>query len=97
MSGNATDRGDVCVEVVTECLVVQLREGHRIEAFIAIGHVYREHPPDVGHVNRHALRFLCRPVLAEQVHLMAQSCQRSRQVGVVDVAAGAAQQVAVED
>jgi hypothetical protein len=68
---NGTDRGDVCVEVVTECLLVQLREGQRLEALIAIGHVYREHPPDVGHVNRHAFQFLCRPVLAEQVHLMA--------------------------
>ncbi len=65
------DRGDVCVEVVAECRLVQLREGQRIEALIAIGHVYRKHPPDIGHMDRHALRFLCRPVLAEQVHIMA--------------------------
>ena len=33
---------------------------------------------------------------AEQVHFMSQTSQRSRQVGVVDVATGAAQQVALE-
>ena len=36
-------------------------------------------------------------VLAEQVDLVAEPGQRPRQVGVVDVAAGAAQHVAVED
>ena len=36
-------------------------------------------------------------VLAEQVDLVAEPGQRLGEVGVVDVAAGAAQQVAVED
>ena len=94
---HGADRGDIGVEVVVECRLVQLREGQSIETLIAIGHVHGEHPSDIGHMDRHTLRSLRRPVLAEQVHLMAQSCERSRQVGVVDVAARAAQQVAVED
>ena len=36
-------------------------------------------------------------VLAEQVDLVAEPGQRPRQIGVVDVAAGAAQHVAVEE
>jgi hypothetical protein len=94
---HGADRGDIGIEVAAECCLVQLREGQRIKSLIAIGHVHGKQPPDVGYVDRHALRFVYRPVLAEQVHLMAQSCQRSRQVGVVDVAAGASEQVAVED
>ena len=95
--GAAADRGDVGVEVMFERRIVQLREGQRVKALISIGHVHGKNSPDVGGVDRHALRCRCRSVLAEQVHLMAQSGQRPRQVGVVDVAAGAAQQVAVEN
>ena len=73
-----TDRGDVDIEIMAERGLVEFREGHRIETLIVIGHVYGKHPPDVGHVNCHALEFLRDPVLAEQVHLMAQSGQRPR-------------------
>jgi hypothetical protein len=36
-------------------------------------------------------------LLAEQVHLVAETGKRLRQLGVVDVRAGTAQEVAVED
>ena len=92
-----SDRGDVDVEVVAERRLVDVRERQRIKALIVISHVDGKQAPNVGHVDCHAVRRQCRPVLAEQVHLMAQSSQRSRQVGVVDVATGAAQQVAMEN
>jgi hypothetical protein len=46
---HGTDGGHVDIEVVAECRLVQLREGQRIEALIAIGHVHGKHPSDVGH------------------------------------------------
>ena len=91
-----TNRSDVGVEVMAERHLVDVREGHCIKALIAIRDVDGKQSANVGHVDGHTLRRQCRPVLAEQVHLMSQTSQRPRQVGVVDVATGAAQQVAVE-
>jgi hypothetical protein len=61
---HGADRGDVGIEVAAERRLVQLREGQRIESLIAIGHVHGKHPPDVGYVDRYALRFVYSPVLA---------------------------------
>ena len=92
-----TDRSDVGVEVMADRHLVEVRERHIIKALIVISDVDGKQSPNVGQVDGHTLRQQCRPVLAEQVHLMSQTSQRPHQVGVVDVATGAAQQVAVEN
>ena len=77
-------------------LVGQLREGLDLEALVGVLDVDRQQAADVGVVDLDALD----PdlaVLAEQVDLVAEPGQRRGEVGVVDVAAGAAQHVAVED
>ena len=90
------DRGDVGVEVALELGVGQLREGLDLEALVGVLDVDRKQAADVGVVDLDSLD-LDLPVLAEQVDLMAQPRQRPGEVGVVDVAAGAAQHVAVEE
>ena len=94
--GDRPDGGDVGVEVAVELRLAQLREGLDLEPLVGVLHVDRQQAADVGVVDLDPLDPHL-AVLAEQVHLVAEPGQRRRQVGVVDVAAGAAQHVAVED
>lgn len=89
-------RRDVGLDVAIELRVGQLREGLDLEALVGILDVDRQQATDVGVVDLDPLD-LDLAVLAEQVHLVAELGQRSGEIDVVDVAAGAAQHVAVED
>ena len=94
--GNRPDGGDVGVEVAIELRLAQLREGLDLEPLIGVLHVDGKQPADVGVVDLDPLDPHL-AVLAEQVHLVAEPGQRPRQAGVVDVAAGSPQHVAVKD
>ena len=87
----------VGVDVVLELGVRELREGLGVESLVLVGHVDGQHPPDVRDVHRHAVGRLVVAVLAEQVHLVPERRERPHEVRVVDVAAGAAEQIAMED
>jgi hypothetical protein len=94
--GDLADGGDVGVEVAAQLRPGQLREGLDLEALVGVPDVDRQQAADVRVVDLDALD----PdpaVLAEQVDLVAQAGQRPGQVDGVDVAAGAAQHVAVEE
>ena len=91
-----TDSFDVCVEIAVQLLLAQFGEALDLEALVWVLDVDGEQAVDVGVVDLDPLdlRLL---VLAQKVDLVAELGQRPGQVGVVDVAAGAAQHVAVED
>jgi hypothetical protein len=94
--GHLTHRGDVRRDVALELTLGQFREGLDLEPLIGVLDVDRQQPADVRVVDLHSLD----PdlsVLAEQVHLVAEPSQRPGEVEVVDVAAGAAQHVSVEN
>ena len=94
--GDRAHRGDVGLDVAVELGLGQLREGLDLEALVGVFDVDRQQAADVGVVDLDPLD-LDLAVLAEQVDLVAEPGQRRRQIGVVDVAAGAAQHVAVEE
>ena len=94
--GEPPDRRDVGVEVAVQLLVAQLRERLHLESLVGILDVDREQAVDVRVVDLDALDPHL-AVLAEQVDLVAEARQRAGQVGGVDVAAGAAQHVAVKE
>ncbi len=95
-SGDLAHGGDVGLDVAVELGLAQLGEGFDLEALVGVAHVDGQQAADVRVVDLHPLDPHL-AVLAEQVHLVAEPGQRPRQVGVVDVAAGAAQHVAVEE
>ncbi len=87
-------------EVQVELAVAQLGEGHGVEAVVLVGHVDRQDPADVGVMDGDGLgqsQAFRMALLAHEVHLVPEGRERSRQTEVVDVAARASQQVAVED
>jgi hypothetical protein len=103
--GHAADGLGVGLQVVVELVVAQLVVGDRVESLVLIRHVDRQHAADVGDVDLdlagaglvgHPVQVAGRAVLAEQVHLVSQPGQRPGQRRVVDVAAGAPQQVPVK-
>ncbi len=94
--GDLADGGDVGLDVAVQLGLGQLREGLDLEALVGIFDVDGQQAVDVGVVDLDTLD-LRLAVLAEQVHLMAQLGQGASEIGVVDVAAGAAQHVAVEE
>ena len=91
------------LEVAVELGVGELGEGLDLEALVGVVDEDRQQAADVRRVDgdrarRRRRRSVGRvAVLAEQVHLVAEPGERGREAGVVDVGAGAAQQVAVED
>jgi hypothetical protein len=94
--GNRSDRSHVGGDVPIELRVRQLRERLDLETLVGIFDVDRQEAVDVRVVDLHAVQ-LDHAVLAEQMDLVPESGQRRGQVGAVDVAAGAAQHVAVEE
>jgi hypothetical protein len=90
-------RPHVGVQVGIELGLRQLRIGLGVESLVAVGDVDRQDVADVGHVDLHPGQRRRVAVLAEQVHLVAQTDERRGELGVVDVGAGPTQQVAVED
>ena len=94
--GDLADGADVGLDVAIELRLGQLREGLDLEALVGVLDVDGEQAADVGVVDLDPLE-LGLAVLAEQMDLVAEPGQRAGQVGVVDVAAGAAQHVAVKD
>jgi hypothetical protein len=95
--GHLADGCHVGGEIVLELRLGELGVGLGLEALVAVGHVDRQHTADVGHVHLHAGQRRRVAVLAEQVHLVAEAGERRRELGVVDVGAGPAQEVTVED
>ncbi len=94
--GHLPDRLDVRRDVAIKLLAAQFGKCLDLEAHVGVLHVDREQVTDVGVVDLDTLQ-LDLPVLAEQMDLVAETGQRLGEVGVVDVAAGPAQHVAVED
>jgi hypothetical protein len=95
--------GDVQGDVALELGVGELGERLDLEPLVAVADVHGQQAADVGVVDGHGAR---RPglgelrrvaVLADEVNLVAEACERPREVRVVDVRTGAPQQVAVED
>src|SRR5215208_795904 len=87
----------VRVEVMLQLRIAQSRVRLRLETLVGVGDVDGQDPADVGIVDRDPLGGVPVALLAKQVHVMAQARERAHQAGVVDVAAGAPEQVAVED
>ncbi len=87
---------DVGLDVAVQLFVGELREGLDLEALVGVLDIDREEAVDVGVVDLDPLQ-LDLAVLAEEMDLVAEPGQGLGEVGVVDVAAGAAQHVAVED
>ena len=94
--GDLANRGHVGIDVAVQLLVAELGEGLDLEALVGVLDIDGKQAVDVGVVDLDPLD-LRLAVLAEQVHLMPQTGERPSEVGVVDVAAGAAQHVAVKD
>jgi hypothetical protein len=94
--GDFADGGDVGLCVAIELAVGELRKASDLESLVGIFDVDGQEAADVGIVDLDPLD-LGDPILAEQMDLVAESGQGSGEVGVVDVAAGAAQHVAVKD
>ncbi len=91
---------DVRLDVALHARVVELGVGHGLVALVAVRHVDRQHPADVGHGHVDGLgqvELLPAPLLAHQLHLVPQARERAYEARVVDVAARPAQQVAVKD
>jgi hypothetical protein len=89
-------RRDVRLQVAVQLSLAELLEGLDLEAGVRVLDVDRQQTADIGVVDSHSLQ-LDLTVLAEQMDLVPEPGQRRSQVGVVDVAAGAAQHVAVEE
>src|SRR5262249_7031509 len=94
--GDLADGGDVGLDVALELRLAQLREGLDLEPLVGVLDVDREKAADVGDVDLDPRRANL-PVPAEEMDLIAETGRGRRQAGVVDVAARAAQQVAVEN
>ncbi len=90
------NRGDVGVDVAVELLVGELREGLDLEALVGVFDIDRQQAVDVGVVDLDPLD-LDLAVLAEQMDLVPQARQGTSEIRRVDVAASAAQHVAVEE
>ena len=96
LGGHLPHRLDVGRDVAIQLRGAQLGKCLDLEARVGVLHIDREQAADLGVVDLDALQ-LDLPVLAEEVDLVAETGQRLGEVGVVDVAAGPAQHVAVED
>jgi hypothetical protein len=94
--GDRAHRGHVGLQVAIELGLGQLRERLDLEPLIRVFDVDRQQTVDVGVVDLHPLDPNL-AVLTEQMDLVAEPGQGTGQVDVVDVAAGAAQHVAVEE
>ncbi len=94
--GHRACRGHVGLDVAGQLLTAQLGEGLDLEALIRVLDVDGQEAADLGIVDLNPLDPRL-AVLAEQVDLVPKPGQCARQVGVVDVAAGATQHVAVKD
>jgi hypothetical protein len=94
--GHRTHRGNVGLDVAVQLGVGQFRERLDLKALIGVFDVDGQQAVYVRIVDLDAvdLRLL---VLAEKMDLVPKLSQGGSQVGVVDVAAGAPQHVAVED
>ena len=94
--GDLAHGGDVGLDIAIELLLGQLGEGLDLEALVGVFDVDREQAVDVGVVDLDPLD-LDLAVLAEEVNLVTRAGQGASEIGAVDVAAGAAQHVAVEE
>ena len=94
--GDLAYSGDVGLDVAIELFVGQLGKGLDLEALVGVFDVDGKQAVDIRVVDLDPLDPRL-AVLAEQMHLVPKLGQGRSKVGVVDVAAGAAQHVAMED